>query len=142
MGAQVYILLWTEIFGVPIILIAFTVWVFLLASRPSKAAKGQKWAHEKVVELTEKGHDAKICPKCNGKAAAGEFWVKKCAECNGLGYIYKLRHSEEGPPNANNKAGLKKCANCGRTIGKLEKSYVFEGQTVCGQCHQRLESQK
>ena len=37
---------------------------------------------------------------------------------------------------------LETCENCGRTIGKLEKSYVFEGQTVCGQCHQRLESQK
>ena len=37
---------------------------------------------------------------------------------------------------------LKTCENCGRTIGKLEKSYVFEGQTVCSECHQKLGSQK
>jgi len=36
---------------------------------------------------------------------------------------------------------LETCENCGRTIGKLEKSYVFEGQTVCGQCNQKLKNQ-
>jgi heme/copper-type cytochrome/quinol oxidase subunit 1 len=37
---------------------------------------------------------------------------------------------------------LKTCENCGGAIGKLERSYLFEGQTVCGDCHQRLKSQE
>lgn len=138
MNAQVNILLLTEILGIPVILIIFAVFLFLSAS---KKDKGQKWAHERVMELTEKGHDAKVCPKCNGKAAAGEFWVK-CAECGGLGYICKLREREEAPPNADKKGGLQECANCGRTIGRLEKSYVFEDHIVCSECYLKLKSQK
>lgn len=132
------IMLGGEILGIPVILIIILGIIFW---ELSKQDKKQKAAQEKVVELTEKGHDAKLCPKCNGKGGA---WgdSRNCTECAGLGYIYKLRHSEESPQNADNKPGLHKCANCGRTIGKLEKSYVFEDQTVCGDCHQRLESQK
>jgi hypothetical protein len=37
---------------------------------------------------------------------------------------------------------LEICENCGRAIGKLEKSYVFEEHRVCGECYQRLKSQK
>lgn len=99
--------------------------------------ENQKRAQEKVIELTEKGHDAKLCPKCKGK---GEGTWGSCSECGGLGYIFKLRESEGGPPNADDKGGLKECANCGATIGKLEKSYLFEDHVVCYKCHQRLKN--
>lgn len=39
------------------------------------------------------------------------------------------------------EAKLETCENCGRTIGKLEKSYVFEDHVVCCECHQRLKNQ-
>jgi RecJ-like exonuclease len=101
--------------------------------------ENQKRAQEKVIELTEKGHDAKLCSKCKGKGTG--TW-RSCPECGGLGYIFKLKESEESQPNADNKGGLQKCANCGETIGKLEKSYVFEDHVVCYKCHQILKIQK
>lgn len=101
--------------------------------------ENQKRAQEKVMELTEKGHEAKLCPKCKGKGVG--TW-RACAECGGLGYIYKLRKSEEGLTNAGYNGGLQKCANCGATIGKIEKNYVFEDHVVCSECYQRLKNQE
>lgn len=139
MGTQFNILLLTEILGIPVILIIIVVIVIMAQS---KQDKNQKMAQEKVIELTGKGHDAKLCPKCKGKG--GHTWGEwaNCPECAGLGYIYKLRPSEESPSDVDNKVGLHKCANCGAMVGKLEKSYVFEGQTVCGRCYQRLKNQE
>ncbi len=138
MGAQIDILLLTEMFGVPVILIVLAAAIIYYEIKQEKT---RKWAQEKVIELTEKGHDAKLCSKCNGK---GRIWggFENCPECDGQGYIFKLRECEEDPRNADNKSRLQKCANCGRTIGKLKKSYVFKYQIVCAECHQRLESQK
>ena len=42
-------------------------------------------------------------------------------------------NSEEHPVN-----GQDKCANCGRTIGKLETPYVWQNQVVCAECEKRL----
>jgi len=39
-------------------------------------------------------------------------------------------------------ATLETCKNCGRTIGKLEESYLFEDHVVCGECHQKLKNQQ
>jgi hypothetical protein len=33
------------------------------------------------------------------------------------------------------------CANCGRTIGPLETPYVYEENTVCGECADRLNAE-
>ncbi len=33
---------------------------------------------------------------------------------------------------------MEKCENCGRVIGKLETPYVWTGNIVCAECHQRL----
>jgi hypothetical protein len=35
-------------------------------------------------------------------------------------------------------AGLETCANCGRTIGKLETPHVHNEHVVCAECHGRL----
>ncbi|MBL7185685.1 MAG: hypothetical protein ISS70_05115 [Phycisphaerae bacterium] len=126
-----------EILGIPVILILIVAFLILVHNKQDQK---QKSSHEKVMELKDKGHDAKICPKCKGKGGTLDNWTC-CPECDGLGYILKLREPEEGPLNAGNKVELRKCANCGVMIGKLEKTYVFEGQTVCGQCHQRLKIQ-
>jgi hypothetical protein len=59
-------------------------------------SKNQKRSHEKVIELIEKGHDAKLCPKCKGKGHVQWDWVSaNCPECDGLGYIYKLKESRK-----------------------------------------------
>jgi predicted RNA-binding Zn-ribbon protein involved in translation (DUF1610 family) len=34
---------------------------------------------------------------------------------------------------------LEECANCGRTIGRLETACVFKDQTVCADCYARLK---
>lgn len=131
------IMLGGEILGIPVIFIVILIlWILWNLSQQDK---NQRRAQEKIMELTEKGHDAKLCPKCNGKGKKAVTW-EACAECGGLGYIYKLRESEEGPKNDDSKGGLKNCANCGATIGNLEKSYLFEDHVVCGECHQRLKN--
>jgi len=43
--------------------------------------------------------------------------------------------------SASNNVQLKKCTNCGRAIGRLEKTCLFEDQAVCVECYQRLEKQ-
>ena len=139
MNAQVNSLMFAYgILTIPSVLLLIALMVVLVMAQYSQV-KNQKRAQEKVMELTEKGHDAKLCPKCKGKGAET---LRSCPECGGLGYIFKLRESEGGPPNADDKGGLRKCENCGATIGKLEKSYVFEDHVVCGECNQRLKSQK
>lgn len=37
---------------------------------------------------------------------------------------------------------IKKCDNCGESIGKLEKPYTFEGFRVCGICYKKLQNQE
>lgn len=123
-----------EILGIPVILIFIVAAILWNASQREK---NQKRAQEKVIELTEKGHDAKLCPKCKGKGEGA--WGGACAECGGLGYIYRLRKHAEVAGNADDVGGLQKCENCGATIGKLEQAYVFEDHIVCSQCHQKLK---
>jgi len=142
MNAQVSVLmLWGEILGIPVVVIFFVV-VAIIVMAQYIQDKNQKRTQEKVTELTEKGHDAKLCPKCKGKG--GRTWGEwaNCPECGGLGYIFKLRESEESQTNADDKGGLQKCENCGAMIGKLEESYVFEDHVVCYKCHQKLKNHK
>jgi len=35
---------------------------------------------------------------------------------------------------------LKECANCGKAIEKLEKSYTFEDNIVCAACYEKLKN--
>ena len=135
------IMLGGEILGTLVFLIFIVALILWILWNLSQQDKNQRRAQEKVMELTEKGHDAKVCPKCKGKGKRPVTW-EACAECGGLGYIYKLREHAEVARNADDVGGLEKCANCGRAIGKLEKSYLFEDHVVCGECHQRLKSQK
>ena len=138
MNAQISsLMLAYGILTIPNVLLLIALMVVLVMAQYSQD-KNQKRAQEKVMELTEKGHEAKLCPKCKGKGTG--TW-RSCPECGGLGYIFKLKESEESQPNADNKGGLQKCANCGATVGKLEKSYLFEDHTICHKCHQRLKSQ-
>jgi len=82
MGIQVNnILLWTPLLGWTLTIIFF---MFLIFWNYYRNEEKQKTANEKVVELTEKGHDAKICTRCNGKGHG--FW-SQCSKCGGLGYI-------------------------------------------------------
>lgn len=138
MGAQVDILLLTEILGVPVVLIVFII-IGILCS--IKQGEKQKSAQEKVVELTEKGHDAKICPKCNGKGGTWLDWTN-CTNCGGFGYIYKLRKHQEVAIDIDDVGGFEKCANCGKTIGRFEKRCVFKDNIVCAECHSRLKNQE
>jgi RecJ-like exonuclease len=79
-------------------LIAFIFWVLVIWKRDQKRQR----AHEKVIELTEKGYDTKICSKCDGHGGNILTWTG-CAGCGGLGYIYKLKEGAKGPPNTDNK---------------------------------------
>lgn len=40
--------------------------------------------------------------------------------------------------NVRNTNQLEECANCGRTIGKLETANVFKDSVVCSECYARL----
>ena len=42
------------------------------------------------------------------------------------------------PVKANAGAGPEACANCGRTIGKLEAAHLWNEQVVCAECHGKL----
>ena len=37
------------------------------------------------------------------------------------------------------RGSIEECANCGRTIGRLETAHVFKDQTVCAECFARLK---
>jgi len=126
------------ILTIPSVLFLIAIIVLIGLSQSGKVETRRK-AQEKIMELTKKGHDAKLCSKCQGKGATA--WGI-CPKCGGLGYIFKLMESEESQANADDKGGLQKCENCGATIGKLEKSYLFEDHVVCGECHQKLKNQE
>lgn len=126
------------ILTIPSVLFLIALIVLIVLSESGKVETLRK-AQEKIMELTEKGHDAKLCSKCQGKGVTA--W-RICPKCGGLGYICKLTNHKEVGTTSHDIDDVQKCANCGRTIGKLEKTYLFESQTVCGECHQKLKNQQ
>jgi len=76
-----------ECFG--IIFIFFCIFCFIMAIRTITSKKGTlRSAHDKVLELRQKGIDAHICPKCQGKGVFGT-WDRECKVCGGIGYTYR-----------------------------------------------------
>ena len=55
----------------------------------NKKKETLKNAHDKIVELRQKGIRADICPKCKGKGIFGA-WDRECESCGGVGYVYDL----------------------------------------------------
>lgn len=55
---------------------------------------------------------------------------------------FHIKLTSDKKVTTNKLSGLEKCANCGRDIGKLEKTYVFKNSTICAECYPRLKSQE
>jgi len=53
-------------------------------------------AHEKVIELKQKGIWAEVCSQCQGKGRVG-FVTHDCPKCGGIGYLYKMENSTKVP---------------------------------------------
>ena len=83
------------------------------------------------------------CPHCKAKINAPSEYKGKKVKCPKCKESFVCVESAETtiPAKLPNrpKEVAEKCENCGRTIGKLEHSYNYEGHTVCKDCKQRLE---
>ncbi len=55
---------------------------------------------------------------------------------------FHIKLSSDKKVATNTPSELEKCANCGRDIGRLEKTHVFKDNTVCAECYPRLKSQE
>ncbi len=55
---------------------------------------------------------------------------------------FHIKLTSDKKVTTNTPSELEKCANCGRDIGKLEKTHVFKDNTVCVDCYPRLKSQE
>ena len=76
---------------------------------------------------------------CNMTGVTAER-IPSAKEAKEMAKKTKKSKSAETVVTENNH--LKICANCEGTIGKLEKSYVFEQQTVCANCYNKLKEQE
>lgn len=55
---------------------------------------------------------------------------------------FHIKLTSDKKITTNTPSESEKCANCGRVIGKLEKTCLFKDQAVCVECYQRLEKQE
>jgi DNA-directed RNA polymerase subunit M/transcription elongation factor TFIIS len=102
------------------------------------------------------------CPKCGQSftVADDEAGKKgKCPKCSNIVAIPNIQHgTKEELPNkpvvkqyintlidnvvsgneSSNEGSQKTCENCGRLIGKLERSVFYQNHIVCGECYNRL----
>jgi len=76
-----------------------------------------------------------------GKEKESEIWTAKHAEvASQNSEAEKPLTIVESKPLMLGR--LEKCANCDRTIGKLEQSFVYKDHIVCTKCYQRLKMQE
>lgn len=76
-----------------LIAIPLIVWIEFNA-RQRREDTRQK-AHEKVIELHQRGIWAEVCPRCEGKARVGII-THDCDKCGGIGYLYDLSEKALG----------------------------------------------
>ena len=83
------------------------------------------------------------CPHCKAKINAPSEYKGKKVKCPKCKESFVCVESAETtiPAKLSNrpKEVAEKCENCGRTIGKLEQTYVYEGDVVCQQCNGILQ---
>lgn len=82
------------------------------------------------------------CPHCDAELKApDEYEGKKikCPKCKQAfviaEFVDKSARTKEAETHRN---VIETCANCNRSIGKLETAYVFKGNVVCEQCNELL----
>ena len=85
------------------------------------------------------------CPHCKASFnAPDEYKGKKgeCPKCKEQFIISELLSESDnsGIYEKENNVAFKVCANCERTIGKLEQTYNHKGKVVCKECKQRLDA--
>ncbi|MGD0785472.1 MAG: hypothetical protein ABR969_06640 [Sedimentisphaerales bacterium] len=55
---------------------------------------------------------------------------------------FHIRITSDKKVTTNKLSELEKCANCGRDIGKLEKTHTFKENPVCAECYSILKNQE
>jgi DNA-directed RNA polymerase subunit RPC12/RpoP len=89
-----------------------------------------------------------ICSNCHKKFIAPDEYKGKKTKCPHCGSIILIGASERMPDFLDSSKQVQKqippaqqieaCKNCGETIGKLEKAFMFQGDVVCGKCYKKL----
>lgn len=87
------------------------------------------------------------CPHCNTKFKAHDDLKgrkTKCPKCERLFTIVEFSSARKVGAGQNDIPlnGLEICTSCKRTIGRLEKAYVFNDEIVCRECNEKLRSAK
>ena len=106
----------------------------------SKRFERKKIAVERstAVEKEPPSITALVEREC-GKEKESEIWKAKHAEVASQNFkAEKPLTSVESEPMMSGR--LEKCSNCKRIIGKLEHTYMIEGNIVCVKCYQVLNS--
>ena len=82
------------------------------------------------------------CPDCGSKMTAPMAYLDKDVTCTNCGGKFRaamkinrpVYHRSVPAPVQKLPGQVKKCENCEREIGKLEKGYEFQGNFVCSKC--------
>lgn len=83
------------------------------------------------------------CPHCNTKFKVSDDYKgrkTKCPKCKQLFTISEFI-DKPAPSTGETKSAKRKlevCTSCGGTIGRLEKTCVFNGEIVCAECDKKL----
>lgn len=83
------------------------------------------------------------CPHCNTKFKVRDEYKGKKTKCTKCSQPFTIAEFTAKPSPSTGETDVDKkkvevCAKCGKTIGKLEKSYPFKGVVVCAECDGKL----
>lgn len=85
------------------------------------------------------------CQHCGQRIAVPARHLGKlvtCAECGHRTHPLAEQIVKEKQRAAPATDAARPCANCGRAIGKLQSSYPWDGQSVCGPCYSLLAAER
>ena len=79
------------------------------------------------------------CPHCGKKYKAQESWKGRRTKCTKCDQVFHIEEYIDGPGVAEGtdsamKPVIDTCSKCGRAIGHLEQTHVFNGEVFCREC--------
>ena len=70
--------------------IVLIIWYIQYMHGETKKKETLRNAHDKIVELRQKGIRADICAKCKGMGVGAWGFYETCKVCGGIGYTYDM----------------------------------------------------
>lgn len=81
------------------------------------------------------------CGHCGHRIAIARRHLGKLVGCPECGQVTHPLDEHLVNGRAKSRAASHCCANCGQTIGKLQKLHLWENKIVCGACQKKLAAE-